>query len=184
MIFKSWGINHLRSVFFSREHRKSAREQFRESVREHFASSRERLNWILPVNPKSAREQSKKCPWNSNLPVNIFKKKCPWTYENCPWTSKFCVFLLLFVKKCPWTAKSARENFQKSARERILKCPWKRPKKYPWTHPLTREFSPRSASEPKKVPVNIFQKMGFTGTFDVHGKKKTLAHEPQCWKWC
>ena len=30
--------------FFSREPRKSAREQFRESVREHFASARERLN--------------------------------------------------------------------------------------------------------------------------------------------
>ena len=83
-------------------------------------------------------------------------------------------FLLLFGKKFPWTAKSAREIFQKSARERTLKCPWKRPKKCPWTHPLTREFSPRSAREPKKVPVNIFQKIGFTGTFDVHGKKKTL----------
>ena len=130
------------------------------------------LEKILPVNPKNAREQSKKCPWNSILPVNIFKKKCPWTYENCPWTSKFCVFLLLFVKNCPWTAKSARENFQKSARERTLKCPWKRLKKCPWTHPLTREFSPKSAREPKKVPVNIVQKMGFTGTFDVHGEKK------------
>ena len=30
--------------FFSREPRKSAREQLRESVREHFASARERLN--------------------------------------------------------------------------------------------------------------------------------------------
>ena len=40
----------------------SAREQFRKSVREHFASARERLEKILPVNPKSAREQTKKCP--------------------------------------------------------------------------------------------------------------------------
>ena len=130
---------------------------------------------ILPVNPKSAREQPKKCPWNSNLPVNNFKKKCPWTYENCPWTSEFCVFLLLFVKKCPWTSKSVRENFQKSVRERTLKCPWKRLKKCPWTHSLTREHSPKSAREPKKVPVNIVQKMGFTGTFDVHGEKKNTA---------
>ena len=85
-------------------------------------------------------------------------------------------FLLLFGKKFPWTAKSAREIFQKSARERTLKCPWKRPKKCPWTHPLTREFSPRSAREPKKVPVNIFQKIGFTGTFDVHGGKKNTGY--------
>ena len=112
---------------------------------------------------------------SARLPVNIFKKKCPWTYENCPWTSKFCVFLLLFLKKCPWTAKSAREHFQKSVRERTLKCPWKRPKKCPWTHPPTRELSLKSAREPKKVPVNIVQKMWFTGTFDVHGKKKNTG---------
>ena len=57
--FKFWSSW---AVFFSREHRKSAREQFRKSVREHFASARERLEKILPVNPKSAREQTKKCP--------------------------------------------------------------------------------------------------------------------------
>ena len=55
-------LYHFRTVFFSREPRKSAREQFRKSVREYFASARERLGKILPVNPKSAREQTKKCP--------------------------------------------------------------------------------------------------------------------------
>ena len=43
--------------FFPREPRKSAREQFRKSAREHFACARERLVTNLPVNPKSAREQ-------------------------------------------------------------------------------------------------------------------------------
>ena len=47
------------SVFFSRELRKSAREQFSKSVREHFASARERLK--------------KNCPWTPKVPVNSQK---------------------------------------------------------------------------------------------------------------
>ena len=48
--------------FFPREPRKSAREQIRKSAREHFAFARERLETSFPVNPKSSREQKRKCP--------------------------------------------------------------------------------------------------------------------------
>ena len=37
--------------------------------------------------------------------------------------------------------------------------------------PLTREPSDKSR-ERKNVPVKNFQKLRFTGTFEVHGKKK------------
>ena len=50
------------SVFFSRELRKGAREQFFKSARELFALARERWKTNLPVNSKSARELLKKCP--------------------------------------------------------------------------------------------------------------------------
>ena len=46
--------------------------------------------------------------------------------------------------------KSAREKVQKNARERIL---------------LPVNFA-------QNVPVKIFEKVRFTGTFKVHGKKK------------
>ena len=48
--------------FFPREHQKSAREYFRKSVREYFACAREYQYENVPVNVKSAREPSKKCP--------------------------------------------------------------------------------------------------------------------------
>ena len=64
-----WG----QCFFFSREPRKSAREQFRKSVREHFASARERLKKSCPLTPKVPVNSQK----SARLPVNIFKKKCP-----------------------------------------------------------------------------------------------------------
>ena len=48
--------------FFHREPEKSAREHFRKSVREHFAFAREYKKENVPMNLKSAREPSKKCP--------------------------------------------------------------------------------------------------------------------------
>ena len=50
------------SVFFSREPQKYAREHFHKSVREYFACAREYKNENVPVNLRSAREPSKKCP--------------------------------------------------------------------------------------------------------------------------
>ena len=38
-------------VFFIREHRKSTRELFEKSAREHFATAREDFGINLPVNP-------------------------------------------------------------------------------------------------------------------------------------
>ena len=44
LYFFKYRAYHVSAFFFPREPRKSAREQFRESVSEHFASARERLN--------------------------------------------------------------------------------------------------------------------------------------------
>ena len=66
-----------RSVFVSRKPQKSGREHFHNSVREYFACAREYKIENVPVNLKSAREQSKKSPLISKLPVKICRKKCP-----------------------------------------------------------------------------------------------------------
>ena len=84
--------------------------------------------------------------------------------------------MVLLGKKCPWISKSAHENFQKMMPVNHEKCPWKRPKKCPWTKPLIREFSARSAREPKKMPVKIVRKMRFTGTFEVHAIKHCVYY--------
>ena len=52
----------LPQCFFSREPQKSGREHFHKSVREYFACAREYKNENVPVNFRSAREPSKKCP--------------------------------------------------------------------------------------------------------------------------
>ena len=41
-------------VFFSREHRKNAREHFRKFAREHFCFARELSKKNLPVNPRKS----------------------------------------------------------------------------------------------------------------------------------
>ena len=76
-VFSHYSLFH--SVFFSREPQKCAREHLLKSVREYFACAREYKNENVPVNFRSAREPSKKCPWNSKMPVNTFREKCPWT---------------------------------------------------------------------------------------------------------
>ena len=144
--------------FFPREPRKSAREQFCKSAREHFEPARERFNTNLPVNPKSARELLKKCPWISKLPVNIFKKKCPWTYENWPWTTKFHHFWYFWAKsarerrKVPVKiskiyAREPRKVHVKTSKKvpvNATACPWIFFQKCPWTQKSTREHCPKN----------------------------------------
>ena len=95
------------------------------------------------------------------LPVNVWKKSCPWTLK-VPVNSQKSA---RETQICPWTfsKKSVREPM-KTAREHLNfvffvtfcekvsvnceKCPWKFPKKCPWTHPKV----PVKTS--KKVPVN------------------------------
>ena len=45
-----WGLP-MAGFFFTREHLKSAREQFEKSAREHFETAREDFGTNLPVNP-------------------------------------------------------------------------------------------------------------------------------------
>ena len=75
--------------FFSREHRKSARENF-----------------------------EKKCPWKKKVPVNIFEKKCPWTKKVAVNSKKVAVNYKsgreLFFEKMPVNLASVRELFSKS----------------------------------------------------------------------
>ena len=161
--------------FFPREPRKSAREQFRKSVREHLK---------LPVN-----FWKKSCPWTQKstrepkkVPVNIksarehFQKKVPVNLRKVPVNKQIPAFLVLLRKKCPWTAKSAREDFQ-------IFCPW--------TTKSAREKVPKSARERIHLPVNFLKKCPWTQNCarehlrknEVHGhfwcsrgKKKTLPH--------
>ena len=67
--------------------------------------------------------------------------------------------------------KSGREPFYKnvpvnfkSAREKEKKCPW--------TSKVPVKRQKNEQKVPVNVPVNIFQKTAFTGTFNVHGDKK------------
>ena len=78
--------------------------------------------------------------------------------------STFGQKVLVNGEKCPW-------YFQKLMSVKLEKYPWKRQKSCPWMQPVSRAFSARIAREPKKVPVNIVRKMGFTGTFDIDEKK-------------
>ena len=52
----------LQCFFFPREPQKNAREHFQKSAREYFACAREYKKQNVPVNGRSAREPSKKCP--------------------------------------------------------------------------------------------------------------------------
>ena len=155
---------HYCRVFFPREPRKSAREQFRKSAREHL-----------------------------KLPVNFWKKSCPWTQKSarepqkCPWTfseksarepaksarehANSCIFGTFEEKvpvnreKCPWTFP----NFLPVNHE---KCPWKSPKKCPWTHTLAREFSEKVPVNAKLCPWTSSKKGGSRALLMFTGKKK------------
>ena len=156
-----------RVFFFTREHLKSAREQFEKSAREHLEVARELLKKILPVN-------SKKCPWTQKSARE--PQKCPWTF---------------LEKSARELAKSAREHvnsgifgtFEENVPVNLEKCPWTFPKncaREPWKVPVKISKNlpvnaktcpwtfPKSARERKNMPVNISEKWRFTGTFEVH----------------
>ena len=110
---------------------------------------------ILPVNPKSAREQPKKCPFAREhfqkkvsvnlwkLPVNIkilcffvtFFEKVSVNCEKCPWT---------FPKKCPWTHPKVPVKTSKKVPVNTPSNPWTFTKKCPWTQKSTREHRPKN----------------------------------------
>ena len=141
--------------------------------------------FVLPVNyKKKLAREPKKVPVNTKKVSVNFKNAREHFHKNCwiwAFTGTFYVFtgtfFLLIPKNCPWTAKCTREHFKILCPWTTEKCPWKRPKMCPWTQPLTREPSEQSARERKNMPVNIFQKPRFTGTFEVHGGKKK-----HCWE--
>ena len=110
-------------------------------------------------------------------------KKCPCTFteksareptKSAREHANFCIFgtfeekVLVNSDKCPWT-------FPNFLAVKHGKCPWKKPQKVPVNASTCPWIFWKSARKRKIVLVNIFEKMRFTGNFDVHGEnKKTL----------
>jgi len=159
------------AVFFPRELRKSAREKSLESAREQFCMCPWTFGNKYARKPKKVTVNTKKVPMNFKIGREHFQQKSAReptkTAHEHLISINFGAFwqkVQVIFEKCPWFKKIMPVNHEK--------CPWKRPKECPWTQPLTCEFFARSSREPNKVPVKNVRKMRFTGTFDVHGKKK------------
>ena len=146
-------------VFFSREHRKNAREHFRKFAREHFCFARELSKKNLPVNPRKSPWTPKKCPWILKVPVSIFTKIAEFGRSRALFICVHGHFFFTYTEKLPVNCKMYPwpvQNFMpancgkvpvkmsKKVPVNATTYPWTFGKKCPWTQKCARVDLPKN----------------------------------------